>query len=69
MIEPLKRALKRLPRLGRLITARDALAAERDALLESQRSLASDREALLQQRDALRESHAAVTSERDMLLQ
>jgi hypothetical protein len=69
MIEPVKRALKRLPPLAGLIAARDALAAERDALLESQRLLASEREALLQQRDTLRGCHAALTSERDMLLQ
>ena len=69
MLEPLKRALTRLPPLGRLIAARNALATERDALLESQRSLASDREALLQERHTLRESHAALASERDMLLQ
>jgi len=68
MIEPLKHALKRLPPLGGLIAARDALVTERDALLESQRMLASEREALLQQRELLRESHAALTSERDMLL-
>jgi hypothetical protein len=33
MIESLKRALKRLPPLGGLIAARDALVTERDALL------------------------------------
>jgi predicted O-methyltransferase YrrM len=69
MIEPLKRALKRLPPLRGLLAARDALAAERDALIQSQRILAGERETLMQQRDMLRERHAALTGERDMLLQ